>query len=67
VITEKELKVLQLRKTGMTQVEVAKKLGISQAAISSFENSGLRKLEDAEEILKLAKELGIKTQIKLTK
>jgi transcriptional regulator len=67
LITDKELKVLQLRKTGLTQVEVAKKLGISQAAISSFEKSGLRKLEDAEEVLRLAKELRIKPQNRLTK
>jgi transcriptional regulator len=60
VITEKELRVLKLRRTGLTQVEVAGRLGISQAAVSSFEKSGLRKLEEAERTLRIARELKVK-------
>src|SRR3989338_8214653 len=38
-LTEKELKVLEFRKKEMTQVEIARSLKISQAAVSSFENN----------------------------
>ena len=54
-LTEKELAVLRLRKEGLTQVEVSKRLKISQAAISSFEKNAYRKLVDAQEMLELAR------------
>ena len=47
MLTEKEIEVLRLRKAGLMQVEVAKKLGISQAAVSSFEKNALRKIDVA--------------------
>src|SRR3989344_8982652 len=58
-LTEKELKVLELRKKEMTQVEIARSLKISQAAVSSFESNAKKKIEDAKLTLKLIKELGI--------
>jgi Tfx family DNA-binding protein len=57
MLTEKEIEVLKLRKLGLTQVEVSKKLEISQAAVSSFEKNAYRKIEDAQKTLKIAEEL----------
>lgn len=54
-LTEKEITVLQLRSDGLTQAEVAKRLKISQAAVSSFEKNAYRKLADAQETLDFAK------------
>jgi Tfx family DNA-binding protein len=54
LLTEKEIEVLRLRKSELTQVEVAKKLGISQAAVSSFEKNALRKINEAHSTVKLA-------------
>lgn len=56
-LTEKEIKVLQLRNEGLTQAEVAKRLKISQAAVSSFEKNAYRKLQDASEMLAFAKSM----------
>ena len=59
LITRKEREVLELRKQGLTQVEVAKKLKISQAAVSKFEKNALEKIKDAKRVLKFSKKLGI--------
>jgi len=58
MLTEKEIQVLTLRKQGLTQVEVAKKLGITQAAVSNFEKNAHRKISDAKETLEIARRLG---------
>ena len=58
-LTEREIRVLQLRSQGLTQHEVAKRLKISQAAVSSFETNAYRKLRDAEDMLAFAKAAGI--------
>lgn len=60
LLTEKEIEVLKLRRAGMTQVQVAKKIGISQAAVSSFEKNAFQKIHDSREILKLASSMKIK-------
>ncbi len=62
MLTKREIQVLKLKKEGMTQLEIAKKLNISQPAISSFYNNSLKKIKDVERILKLKKELGIEFQ-----
>jgi Tfx family DNA-binding protein len=59
LITEKEVEVLKLKKKGFTQQEIAKKLKISQPAVSNFYKKALKKIEEAESIIKLKKELGI--------
>ena len=59
MLTQKEIEVLKLKKKGFTQIEIAKKLKISQPAVSSFYNNALKKIKDAEEVLKIKKELGI--------
>ena len=60
MLTEKEIKVLELRAKKLTQIEVSKKLDISQAAISHFENNAHRKIKEAEQTLEVAKKLGLK-------
>ena len=60
MLTEKEIEVLKLKKEGFSQLEIAKKLKISQPAVSNFYNNALWKMKDAEETLKLKKEMKIK-------
>ena len=58
MLTDREQEVLRLRQKDLTQEEVAQELGISQAAVSSFENNAKRKIADARETLSLAEQLG---------
>ena len=60
MLTEKEKEVLRLKNKDFTQLGIAKKLRISQPAVSKFYNNALWKIKDAEEIIKLKKELGVK-------
>lgn len=57
MLTEKEIEVLKLKKSSLTQVEIAKKLKISQPAVSSFYNGAIKKIKQAEEVLKIKREL----------
>jgi transcriptional regulator len=59
LLTEKEIEVLKLKNKGFVQIEIAKKLRISQPAVSKFYNNALRKISDAEEIYRIKEELGI--------
>jgi transcriptional regulator len=59
MLTEKEIEVLKLKKSRLTQVDIARKLKISQPAVSSFYNRALKKIKQAEETLKIKKELGV--------
>lgn len=56
MITKRELEVLQLARK-VTQIEISKKLKISQPAVSKIYNNALRKIKDAKEVLRLAKKL----------
>jgi transcriptional regulator len=58
-LTDKEITVLRLRSQGLTQHAVADQLGISQAAVSSFETNAHKKLQDAQTMLAFAKHAGI--------
>jgi Tfx family DNA-binding protein len=60
-LTEKEKQVLTLRGKGLTQVQVAKKLKISQAAVSDFERNARQKIKEAEDAIAFAKSLGVRT------
>lgn len=60
VLTEKELTVLLLRERGQKQVEIARELGISQAAVSRFENNARAKINQARNDMALLEELGVK-------
>jgi len=59
LLTEKEIEVLKLRQKGLKQSEIAEKLGISQPAVSSFEQSIAKKIEESIQLLDLLKEIGI--------
>ena len=55
VLTPKELEVMTLRRDGLTQTAVAKKLKITQAAVSKFEQNAKAKITDAYETVKVAR------------
>jgi transcriptional regulator len=57
MITRKEIEVLRLKKKGLTQLEISKKLKISQPAVSKFYNNALKKIKQAKEILEMEKEI----------
>ncbi|MBI2102120.1 helix-turn-helix domain-containing protein [Candidatus Woesearchaeota archaeon] len=59
MLTEKERKVLELRKKGYRQVDIASKLDVSQPAVSAFENNALRKIRDAKVIMDFARKVRI--------
>lgn len=60
MLTDKEIQVLKLRAKGFIQIEVSKKLSISQAAVSHFETNALKKIKEARETMKIARKLKIK-------
>jgi hypothetical protein len=62
MLTHKQVEVLKLKRKGLTQLEIAKKLKISQPAVSSFYNNALKKIQDAKQILKIKKELNLKDE-----
>jgi len=62
MLTDKEREVLKLVKQRLNQKEIAKKLKISQPDVYNFYNNALWKIRDAEEVLKLKKELGVKDE-----
>ena len=59
MLTKKEKCILELRKKGLRQEQIAIKLKISQPAVSAFENNALRKIKGAKSILEFAKGLKI--------
>jgi len=62
MLTKKEIEVLTLKKKGMTQEDIAKKLEISQPAVSNFLRNAYSKIKEAEETIKISKEMGIKLE-----
>lgn len=60
MLTDKEIKVLELRKKGLSQKEIAKKLKISQPAISDFISNIKKKLFHSLNNLEIIKDMGIK-------
>ena len=60
MLTKKEKQILELRKKGLKQNEIASKLKISQPAVSAFETNALRKIRGAKNIMEFVKKLGIK-------
>ena len=57
ILTDKEINVLKLNKKGLTQSEIAKRLKISQPAISKFYKNALEKIKQAKKILEIKKEI----------
>jgi transcriptional regulator len=62
MITEKEVAVMKLKKEGLTQQEIARRLKISQPAVSAFYNNFMKKMKEAEEIVSMAKDLGVRDE-----
>ena len=63
MLTPKEIKVLELKQKNLTQLQISKKLKISQPAVSKFYNNVLNKIKDAEEVLRLKREMRIKWEL----
>lgn len=59
MLTEKEISVLKLKRDGLTQVQIAKKLKITQPAVSNFYNNAIKKMREAADIIKVKEELEI--------
>ena len=59
MLTRKEKQILELRKKGLKQNEIASKLKISQPAVSAFESNALRKIRGARKIMDFVKDLRI--------
>ncbi len=51
MLTKKEKQILELRKKGLMQKDIASKLKISQPAVSAFENNAHRKIREAKRVL----------------
>lgn len=62
MLTKKEIQVLELRKKNLTQIEVAKRLNISQAAVSKFEKNAIDKIRDAQRVLRVQKKLKLEVE-----
>ena len=62
MLTKKEVGVLELKKKGLTQVEISKFLGISQPAVSNFYNNALKKIREAREVSEIAEKLNLKLE-----
>ncbi|MCI4462498.1 MAG: Tfx family DNA-binding protein [Thermogladius sp.] len=56
-LTEKQFEVLKLRLQGLTQAEVASRLGMSRSAVAIAEKRALRKIKLCEETLRVYREL----------
>lgn len=59
MFTRKEIAIIELRKKNLTQSEVAKKLKITQAAVSKFEKNAFKKILDAKKIISLSDKMGV--------
>ena len=51
---------MKLKKQGLTQIEIAKKLKIKQPSVSFFENKIKRKIRDFHRASKILKKMKIK-------
>ena len=57
MLTKKEKQILELRKKGYRQVDIASKLRISQPAVSSFESNAIRKIRCAKQVMDFVKKM----------
>ena len=60
MFTKREIDIMKLRKQGLTQIEIAKKLKIRQPSVSFFENKIKKKIRGFYRASKIIKSLGIK-------
>ena len=59
LLTEKEKKVMELRAQGLDQYEIARRMKITQAAVSQFQTNAYRKIKEAVNLIEFAKKNGI--------
>ncbi|MCF7872399.1 LuxR C-terminal-related transcriptional regulator [Candidatus Woesearchaeota archaeon] len=62
MLTKKEIQVLELRKKGLKQIEVANSLKITQAAVSKFETNALSKIKEAKRTIELIKKMNLEIE-----
>ena len=60
MLTEKEIEVLKLKSKGLKQLEISKKLKITQPAVSGMYNNAIKKIRESKEVIRIAKEMGVK-------
>lgn len=60
MLTKKERQILELRKKGMKQEDIASRLKISQPAVSSFERNAMKKIREAKQTVGIADSMGIR-------
>ncbi len=64
-LTEDQLRVLELRREGMTQAEIAEKFETSRSNIHSLEKRAKRNIARAEKTLELAKKIRSPVVVKI--
>lgn len=64
-ITEKQAEILKLRSKGLTQSEIAEKLGTSRSNICSLEKRAEKNIERAEKTIELAQKIKAPVHIKI--
>lgn len=57
ILTNREIVILKLKKQNITQNEIARKLKITQPAVSKFYKNALNKIKQAQEIIEIKKEI----------
>jgi Tfx family DNA-binding protein len=57
LLTERQVEVLKLKRKGMSQADIARKLKTTRGNISTVENTALKNIEKAERTLKLYRAL----------
>jgi transcriptional regulator len=60
MLTQKEIEVLTYKKQGLTQIEISKKMNISQPAVSHFYSNAIRKINESKEVLSIVERLKLK-------
>ncbi len=66
-LTERQLEILELRNSGQSQAEIARRLGTSRANISATERTARENIKKAENTLKLSRMLAAAVWIKIEK
>ena len=62
MLTKREIQILELRKKGLKQEDIAKRLNLSQPAVSNFEKNANKKIKETLETLKIIKKMGVKIE-----
>ncbi len=64
-LTEEQLRVLKLRAEGLTQADIAEKLGTSRSNIHSLEKRAKRNIDRAQKTIELAKKIQSPVVVKI--